>query len=365
MEFPIASFLLVTEIEIYESARGFIARAAERNHSFLKVRKSISSHQSIQNDMHLMSSLTETSSEALRAHGSLVGALAGKPKEFRIGSEQFPMSLIYASSNRVCPHCYKADGISRIYWDLRSYTVCHIHRCKLISRCTDCDRDIGWDHGHRKCRCGQKIEAMQTSAVSSTVERDHCGLLALATMHSLRSWRTPADAPLQTLHDRRISLHWHFLLIEFLEHVLLPGFAEEFDIANERLNRGTVTWLMLKILEDQRYCLQIREAMFLHAASSPFTLGKAIRLNKTPEESRQLLKGCLEDLPFHRILWDWKNGTGLSASDLAAMAEIPGPVELRREKPAPALRPKAERYRPRQQRINLGMVGTTHGFSSW
>lgn len=362
MDLPASSFLLKADIEVYETTRGFIARTAEQNQCFGRVRDFISNLYSIRSNLPKLASLTETSCEILRAHGSICKVIGEGSDEFRIGDERFDKSLIYSTSNRVCPLCFSADGISRVYWDFRKYTVCHIHGCKLIRQCTACDRDIGWDLPRRRCRCGLEIEAMKSTISAGSVERGLCGLLALATLRSLRPW-TPSTVT--SPHDRGVSLHWHLLLFDFVQSVLIPCFLEEFDIPGVRLKESTLPWLTLKILEDPSYCLQLREAVFLHAASSPFTFKKAVSIKKKPEETRQLLQGCLEDLPFHRILWDWKNETGLSACDLAAIAEIPCPVEVRRERPTPELGPISARYRPKQRRINLGMVGTTHDFSSW
>jgi hypothetical protein len=353
MDAPTSSFLLSSEMKIYESTRGYVARSAELNHCFSRVRKSLSSLHTINADLGLLSALTGTSCEILRAHGSLEVPLPGQVEEFRIGNERFPKSLIYSTSSRVCPLCYADDGISRVYWDLRRYTVCHIHNCRLISHCTHCGKGIGWDWGCRRCSCGVQIGAMQARAVSGTVERGHCGLLARATMRSLRPWTASADIPRQ---DWIIPLHWHLLLMEFLEYVLLPGFAEEFDIPSGRLNQGNIAWLMLKILEDQRYCLQLREAIFLYAASSPFTLSIAVRLNKTSDETRQLLGGSLEELPFPRILWDWRNERGLNGEDLNAMAEAPYVPETQLSGYQLASRSKSRRSRAERNRIYLGPI---------
>ncbi|WP_232459825.1 hypothetical protein [Curvibacter sp. AEP1-3] len=198
-----------------------------------------------------------------------------------------------------------------------------------------------------------KIGAMQVRAASGTVERGHCRLLAMATMRSLRPWTASTDASRQ---DWGIPLHWHLLLMEFLEYVLLPEFADEFDIPSGRLNQGSIAWLMLKILADQRYCLQLREAIFLYAASSPLTLSHAVRLNKTPDETRQLLRGSLEELPFPRILWDWRNELGLSAEDLTAAAEAPYVPEFHPGPHQVAPRSKAGRRQAKRKRIYLGPI---------
>lgn len=68
---------------------------------------------------------------------------------------------------RVCPQCLGDREVCWDVWDLRAYPCCHVHRCRLLSACPQCNRPIGWSRpsvGH--CRCGFDLAQAVTPPAS-------------------------------------------------------------------------------------------------------------------------------------------------------------------------------------------------------
>jgi hypothetical protein len=63
------------------------------------------------------------------------------------------------SSIRYCPTCFGELGFLAEFWMLPQVEACPYHRCRLLTRCSNCHRSVTWSNTRPGwiCRCGAKF----------------------------------------------------------------------------------------------------------------------------------------------------------------------------------------------------------------
>lgn len=66
-----------------------------------------------------------------------------------------PLSVIQRNKVKVCPACFRDDPYLRKYWNLAPITVCPIHHCLLVDKCSSCMNNISMNRmDFKQCNCG-------------------------------------------------------------------------------------------------------------------------------------------------------------------------------------------------------------------
>lgn len=101
-----------------------------------------------------------------------------------LGPDQF-----LSTQRRACPRCLAEQGYHKSLWDLSVVHACPVHGTKLISRCGQCGRRLGWRTAPlTKCKCGAEIRW------PSTEQEDQENLLGpqtIAAIVGVGSWDIP------------------------------------------------------------------------------------------------------------------------------------------------------------------------------
>ena len=120
-------------------------------------------------------------------------------------------SMRITSAPRMCPVCWCEQEIYLSIWCVKPYVACHVHRCKLIDRCSSCNGLLQWSGRRSACwRCGCRLSEMTVEVASE------------ATVYAVRAivghWYAQSDdagreGPLTTLRDA-CNFLWFFGLSE-------------------------------------------------------------------------------------------------------------------------------------------------------
>ena len=74
-----------------------------------------------------------------------VGTIRGERFQTRIGAgSRVWTAAADLKRPKVCPACIRKRGIMRSVWDLRYYTACAEHGCRMLHCCPRCGRQIDW-----------------------------------------------------------------------------------------------------------------------------------------------------------------------------------------------------------------------------
>ncbi len=69
---------------------------------------------------------------------------------------------------KFCPKCLVEENYFRKLWELRIYTVCHIHSCILINYCPNCNKQVTLSETPiGQCICGFQFEQSEPTFVSN------------------------------------------------------------------------------------------------------------------------------------------------------------------------------------------------------
>ena len=298
----ICKFLLRSQIHEYESFRGYVARVAFRNDSLQLVRPLLKSLVEASHFLPALAQLTATDLEVLSSHGALVGQGIANLMQARIGDVRISPSHLRHGIRYVCPLCLAEGGISLGYWELRRYSTCHVHGVRLINACSNCNLGFGWDTGTLVAckKCGVELAGMHSKSESNPDEIGLSQVLAKAYMHSLDNRKS---VYLENCVNTFLPIDWAFLLVEFLEHVLIPEFLRHTGAENHAALPQSFSNLISTMLLDDRYRRILREAVFLHAAKDPMTMRRVLSPGNSVIDIVRSFHDCTDDIPFHECLW--------------------------------------------------------------
>jgi TniQ len=294
-------FLITRQIQDEESLRGYVARVAHCNAASAFVQPWLGSFSEATRWIPVLSNLTGISSDDLRAHGSIEPVQGSTTPMVRFGNAVLPGNQVWQSRRNVCLQCLANDGISRGYWDLKMYSVCHKHGIRLVSKCSNCKQVLRWNVRLQDvCGCGLPISELKPSTARSCTQKEISALVALSFNQTIN-----CDDSTQLIVNghRSFSLNWTLLLIEFVRYVLLPGFWKAFRTDEMNLDDSELESLIVPMLWDKEYREMLCEAIFVHASKNPAKLQKALSPGNGPATVQNFLGGFLRDIPFHRSLW--------------------------------------------------------------
>jgi TniQ len=293
-------FLLRPQIHEYESFRGYVARIALRNDSLPLVRPFLVSLTEASKCLSILAQLTNTEPDVLSSHGALIGGGISNPVQACIGDARISSSHVRKMIGYVCTQCLDEDGISMGYWDLRQYSVCHRHGVKLTADYSNYglffDRDTGSSTTRKS---GLEHSQIPSSSASNQSEIGLSLVLAKAYRYSLDHRSSAAMNCANTF----LPIDWALLLIEFLEHVLIPDFLRHTGVESHAALPQNFSNLISTMLLDDRYRRILREAVFLHAAKDPLNMRRVLSPGNSVVDIVRSFHDCTDDIPFHECLW--------------------------------------------------------------
>lgn len=169
--------------------------------------------------------------------------IQGKPR-IRIGSSLVVSSHVHLQSRQVCPQCMATSAASPCYWDLKDYSVCHLHGVALVSRCDQCDDVLAWNSAPGdRCRCGRRFGEM-ASRLGGHHESKLSARLAWAVDASLaqagRTEEVPGVGAVLAVRD-------------LFQHHLLERMEQESDYKERSAIRQCRNRLTMLALYDAAY----------------------------------------------------------------------------------------------------------------
>jgi TniQ len=153
----------------YEDAFGFLSRVATANH--LKDAYQIIGHCTGNSagtikykDMSKLAYFClNTTSEISQLSGIELVRAEGN-RIWQVNGEQISKAAFLCSRTaRVCPQCLADQAYIRGHWSLTLYTVCALHKIKMIDECPACLKKIKWDRPSvLHCLCGTDLSLATT-----------------------------------------------------------------------------------------------------------------------------------------------------------------------------------------------------------
>lgn len=98
-------------------------------------------------------------------------------KEFGYEKENFKhfnyllyKEMLMGVNCKVCPKCLDEYGINYKLWDIRIFLICPVHKCLLISKCPNCEREIPqYRKDFYKCSCNHDIRNILTNKITDSI----------------------------------------------------------------------------------------------------------------------------------------------------------------------------------------------------
>ena len=148
----------------HEDAFGFLSRVATANH--LKDAYQIIGHctgnsggtMKYKDISKIAYFCLNTTSEISQLSGIELARSEGN-RIWQVSGEKINKAAFLCSRNaRVCPQCLADEIYIRGYWSLAFYTVCAVHKTKMIDECPACLKKIKWDRPSvLHCLCGTDL----------------------------------------------------------------------------------------------------------------------------------------------------------------------------------------------------------------
>jgi hypothetical protein len=68
---------------------------------------------------------------------------------------------------RVCPHCLRDKGYFSALWEIQIYSICDVHKCWLVNKCSRCGVGLKWPNldVEWRCKCGFSLKLAVTRSV--------------------------------------------------------------------------------------------------------------------------------------------------------------------------------------------------------
>lgn len=84
--------------------------------------------------------------------------------------EEIPKIFVSPERRRACPRCFRMAKYHRSIWDLTAIDVCHVHKCKLLHSCPNCNKKLSWTFTDlNQCRCQFKLADAKTAPIDDHV----------------------------------------------------------------------------------------------------------------------------------------------------------------------------------------------------
>lgn len=184
-----------------------------------------------------------------------------------IGTSLLGTGCLIGRRRRICPLCIETRLWTPIDWELRINNACHIHRCLLIDKCSQCGELLSWLTHQPECgKCRLRWSEMVPSVAPAWSAR-LARWLHFSIAGAVRD-RRPTG--LSTDVIVRIPIEKWLLLIDVLRHEVLRRWlsSEIWDQYNAELS--------VQLLSNLDYRAWLWSHLFLHAAKEPMTLAKAL-----------------------------------------------------------------------------------------
>lgn len=148
----------------HEDAFGFLSRVATANH--LKDAYQIFGHctgnsagtMKYKDISKLAYFCLNTTGEISQLSGIELARAEGN-RIWQVGGEQISKAAFLCSRYaRICSQCLADQAYIHGHWSLTLYTVCAVHKTKMIDECPSCLKKIKWDrHSVLHCLCGADL----------------------------------------------------------------------------------------------------------------------------------------------------------------------------------------------------------------
>ena len=153
-----------------ESLQGYLLRLAEANGYrvpwIMRCASIPRTYASTPFDLGLTSLVFDTPADAI--FNAACWPVPGRPGLRRLGGQNVPAALVFATRKRVCPACVSSDAIVRQIWQVIPVVACPKHGSLLVDECPACVRPLNFlDVPIGGCRCGWRIDAARQPVASS------------------------------------------------------------------------------------------------------------------------------------------------------------------------------------------------------
>ncbi|MDA8255330.1 MAG: TniQ family protein [Betaproteobacteria bacterium] len=283
---------LVPQLLHGESFRSYIGRLADANLIQTTFRPF----------MHTLWATTEVLGVASAWAGLEFDALASRVSAaemhgqpcIRIGSSLVTPSRVHLHTRQVCPQCMATSVAAPCYWDLKDYTVCHVHGTALTNRCDQCQAPLAWNSAPAdRCRCGRRFAEM-ASSFGGHHESKWSARLAWAADVSLaqkeRAEVQPGVGAVMTVRD-------------LFQHYLLGRMEQESDYKERSAIRQSRDCLTLLALYDEPYVKSLWDALLTKFAHDDARAQVTLLVARPSKRHFLAVTPEPEDLPLPPTPW--------------------------------------------------------------
>lgn len=293
-----------------ESARAYMLRAAEKNRIPLMFREALQS----------LDGATWFISQAHVKNATLAAHLLERfwPEEtskrsamrmVRLGSDTVSDKVLMTTDRQVCPACLAGGSHDRLEWELRSVQACPVHGITLIRVCPRCENPIQWHRsGLLSCVCGQDLravdseEAMAWQVTWAKLVKRAVNVSLAPTIQPSKKFRFVPYKRFGLNPSKRFGLRYIpirlsklLLMADVVRYALLPAqTGPDLVLQHEMLTPS--------ILENRAYCAYLWNAIFLFAATDPFSLAKMLTPGQAPEWVFEAYKDLTHTLALSDVL---------------------------------------------------------------
>ena len=122
--------------------------------------------------------------------------------------------LFDARAAKVCPACLAERGFMRSEWRLSLWTVCPVHRCKMLTECPRCGMELGWNRkGVDTCCDGFNLSDARTDPA----DEGSCEVVRRIARSMSRS--VPSDEPTADALIGSLSAADLMVLMTWFDHL--------------------------------------------------------------------------------------------------------------------------------------------------
>lgn len=285
-----------------ESLRGYVSRLSFANGSSPLLTNVQRSLRAISDAIPQISSLSGCNETILRAHGCITQFHRNMPSCVLFGSAILPLELIWLERKKLCPLCLLSQDISKCYWELKDYDVCHLHGCYLITNCEACGRNLRWGLSvAAKYQCGL-LHSQMKAKIASTTRSQLCELIADATIQSISLSQEKSS-----ISAKLAPLNRFFYASNFLLSILIPAFFQEHLAKIRSISYQKREELLLALLADKTYCDHLHKFILIYYDRGLVTMKKAIRLGLLDAAIKSEFRQYYKLIPLHEKFFEVKS----------------------------------------------------------
>ena len=296
---PAQAFLVIPELRAGECMRGYLGRLATANLLPKLFKQEQSGLMAVSRHVRRNAEWSALSPDVLAARVSAVTVPWSSKAYYRLGNSLLSGGMVHLETRQICPTCCGESDTAFCAWELTSYTVCHRHGTKLLTRCDRCSRRLTWrGTSEGSCSCGRAFAEMSTDR-GDPYEIFVSHLTARAVERSLAEPSAPdPDNAAPVLGVAQVHLLRQVFQVHVIERIcqLCDGF--EASAARKRSRD-----LEMMALLDETYCMSLLQAVQAIAQLDPPTAALKLLPGQTARVVNRNFRDHLDALPPPQQSW--------------------------------------------------------------